>query len=83
MHPRFDSEYPDHFFGGNMAEGKTSISIGPGLGTLTFLVLLVLKLTGLANMTWFWVFFPLWIIPAVFIVFLFVVLLLGAFADSR
>lgn len=25
-----------------------------------FVVLLVLKLTGIANISWFWVFFPLW-----------------------
>lgn len=33
---------------------------GIGLGGLTFLALLVLKLGGWANITWFWVFFPLW-----------------------
>lgn len=40
---------------------------GPGLGTIVFIVFLILKLTGAANIPWFWVFFPLWIIPAVLI----------------
>ena len=40
---------------------------GFGLGGLVFLVLLVLKLTGVAQLSWFWVFFPLWIIPALFL----------------
>jgi hypothetical protein len=30
-----------------------------GLCSVTFLVLLVLKLTGIGEITWFWVFFPL------------------------
>lgn len=38
---------------------------GPGLGTIVFIVFLILKLTGAANIPWFWVFFPLWIMPAV------------------
>lgn len=38
---------------------------GFSLVGLTFLALLILKLTGLADITWFWVFFPLWILPAV------------------
>lgn len=33
---------------------------GIGLGGLVFVVLLVLKLTKLAVLSWFWVFFPLW-----------------------
>lgn len=39
---------------------------------MLFIVLLVLKMTGVANLTWFWVFFPLWIplalIPLFFLV---------------
>lgn len=30
-----------------------------GLGGLTFIVLLVIKLAGIAAISWFWVFFPL------------------------
>jgi len=32
-----------------------------GLGTIVFIVLLILKLTGTSAISWFWVFFPLWI----------------------
>lgn len=35
-----------------------------GLLGLTFLALLVLKLTKLATISWLWVLFPLWIGPA-------------------
>jgi len=39
-----------------------------GIGTIVFIVLLILKLTGAApGLTWFWVFFPLWIGAAVVI----------------
>lgn len=31
------------------------------MGGLTFLVLLVLKLTRVADVSWFWVTFPLWV----------------------
>jgi len=49
-----------------MSEDTTvRASGGIGLFGLTFVVLLVLKLTNLAQITWFWVFFPLWILPAI------------------
>lgn len=42
---------------------------GIGLLGLTFVVLLVLKLTNLApGLSWFWVWFPLWIGPAIVVV---------------
>ena len=45
---------------------KSGSSIG--IGTIVFIVLLILKLTGVApGLTWFWVFFPLWIGAAVVI----------------
>lgn len=47
------------------SDGKVNVSGGIGLGGLVFCVLLVLKLTGLVQLSWFWVFFPLWIVPAV------------------
>lgn len=53
-----------------MSDGSTKVQVGGsgiGLGGLVFLVLLVLKLTGTAAISWFWVFFPLWIVPAVVI----------------
>lgn len=53
------------------AKATATASSGVGLGGLVFVVLLVLKLTGLAPaLTWFWVFFPLWIGPSVVIGFL-------------
>jgi hypothetical protein len=33
---------------------------------ITF-ILLVLKLAGVIQIEWFWVFFPLWIAPAIFL----------------
>jgi hypothetical protein len=29
------------------------------------LILLILKLSGAVQISWFWVFFPLWIVPAI------------------
>lgn len=40
---------------------KASVPMFGSLSGMTFLVLLVLKLCNLAEVTWFWVFFPLWI----------------------
>lgn len=40
------------------------VYVGPGLGTITFIVFLILKLIGVVTFSWFWVFFPLWIAPA-------------------
>lgn len=38
-----------------------STSSGIGLGTVLFIVFLVLKLTGTINWSWWWVTSPLWI----------------------
>jgi len=40
---------------------------GIGLGTVLFLIFLVLKLTGHITWSWFWVFSPFWIPLLVFI----------------
>lgn len=40
---------------------KTNSSSGIGLGTILFVVFLVLKLTGNINWSWWWVTAPLWI----------------------
>lgn len=40
---------------------KTNSSSGVGLGTVLFLIFLVLKLTGNINWSWWWVTAPLWI----------------------
>lgn len=42
-----------------------STSSGIGLGTVLFIVFLVLKLTGTINWSWWWVTSPLWIPLAV------------------
>ena len=39
----------------NVKTTETVINSGLGLGTLTFLVLMVLKVLGLIEMNWFWV----------------------------
>lgn len=68
-----------------MSDKKVKVNVGPtiGLGGLTFLVLLILKLTGSANVTWFWVFFPLWIGPVIvlgiFAVFMLLALIVSLF----
>lgn len=47
------------------SDKKVNVGGGIGLGGIVFCILLVLKLTGAAQISWFWVFFPLWIVPAV------------------
>jgi uncharacterized membrane protein len=42
-----------------MSEVKESNSLG--IGTLLFLIFLVLKLTNTITWSWWWVFSPLWI----------------------
>lgn len=63
----------------NIKKGGSSI----GIGTIVFIVLLILKLTGVApGLTWFWVFFPLWIVPAAVLVFLGILMLIAIFFDN-
>ena len=47
---------------------KQVSSSGLGLGSILFIIFLVLKLTNNINWSWWWVFSPLWI-PAAFILF--------------
>lgn len=57
----------------NFKKGGSSI----GIGTIVFIVLLILKLTGAApGLTWFWVFFPLWIVPVAAICLIAIVVLI-------
>lgn len=57
----------------NIKKGGSSI----GIGTIIFIVLLVLKLTGaVPGLTWFWVFFPLWIVPVAAICLIAIVVLI-------
>ena len=57
-----------------------------GFTGLLFLVLLVLKLTGQIDWSWWWVTAPLWVAPAVVILVLGVLLvgvMLGKLAEGR
>jgi hypothetical protein len=54
-----------------------SSSNGIGLGTVLFIVFLVLKLTGHIDWSWWWVTSPLWIPLAIIIIAL---LVIGVFA---
>ena len=54
---------------------NTQQSGGVGILGLLFVVLLVLKLTGWATLSWFWVFLPLIIGFALFFVALFILAL--------
>lgn len=57
----------------NIKKGGSSI----GIGTIVFIVLLTLKLTGaVPGLTWFWVFFPLWIVPVAAICLIAIVMLI-------
>ena len=46
---------------------KSNSSNGLGLGTILFLIFMVLKLTNYINWSWWWVTAPLWI-PAIAII---------------
>ena len=53
---------------------RRSTSGGSGLITLTWIILLILKLTGpLDHMKWYWVFSPIWISAGLAILFLIVI----------
>lgn len=54
---------------------KSNSSNGLGLGTVLFLIFLVLKLTNYINWSWWWVTAPLWIPIAIVLGVLFLVLL--------
>ena len=50
-----------------MANTSSNSSNGLGLGTVLFLIFLVLKLTNFIDWSWWWVTAPLWI-PAIAII---------------
>jgi hypothetical protein len=50
------------------ASQKSSSGNGIGLGTILFLIFLVLKLTHYIDWSWWWVTAPLWIPAAVIVV---------------
>ena len=54
-----------------------SLILDSFFNTITFLVLLVLKLTGISiiEISWFWVFFPLWYTSALVVVVIIVLII--------
>ena len=62
-----------------MSDASGGSSGGIGLGGLTFLVFLVLKLFGVITWSWWWVTSPLWI-PALFVLPVLAALLVAAIA---
>ena len=60
-------------------KNSVTISVGPGLVGLTFLLFLALKLCGVIDWSWWWVTSPLWIGGAFALaVLLFAAVLIGA-----
>lgn len=56
---------------------QTGLGIG-GISGLTFIALLVIKLAVNPSISWFWVFFPLWIVPSALIALSLVIFIIGA-----
>lgn len=52
---------------------EINYNLGPSLPTLLFVVFLTLKLTGYIAWSWVWVFAPLWVPPALFVLLLLVI----------
>ena len=63
----------------------TTISL-ESIGLITFIVFLILKLTGTLNINWFWVWFPLWIpiavSMAIYLIFVIIALLVALFTKE-
>jgi hypothetical protein len=55
---------------------NNNISNGLGLGTVLFIVFLILKLTGNIDWSWWWVTSPLWIPLSLMVVIIFIGLIL-------
>lgn len=68
---KFDTESTDITVRGGQA---FSVSFTT-LGFLLSVVFIVLKCCGILEFSWFWVFFPMWIVPAVSLAVLLVVML--------
>ena len=65
-----------------MSDSQQVTSGGFGLGTVLFIVFLVLKLTNTIDWSWWWVTSPLWISAGLVIVVLLIILLIAMFAAS-
>jgi hypothetical protein len=60
-----------------MSEQQVNVSGGMGLGSVLFIVFLVLKLCDVITWSWWWVTAPLWIPFAIMIAIFVVVLVFG------
>jgi hypothetical protein len=63
---------------------KTNSTNGIGLGSLVFLVFLVLKLTEIgpvADWSWWWVTSPLWIPIGLFLTFILIAFIIAKFIE--
>ena len=59
-------------------ENKNNLSGGGiGIGTILFIVFLILKLTGAISWSWVWVCAPLWIPIALIVVGLLIIVIFG------
>ena len=65
-----------------MSDSQQVTSGGFGLGTVLFIVFLVLKLTNTIDWSWWWVTSPLWISAGLVIIVLLIILLIAMFAAS-
>ena len=63
-----------------MGNNSNSTGGGMGLGTILFLIFLVLKLTNYIDWSWWWVSSPLWITAILYIV---IVTVFVMFFDKR
>jgi uncharacterized membrane protein YtjA (UPF0391 family) len=63
-----------------MGNNSNNTGGGMGLGTILFLIFLVLKLTNYINWSWWWVSSPLWITAILYIV---IVTVFVMFFDKR
>ena len=64
-----------------MSNNNNNSSSGLGLGSVLFIVFLVLKLTNHIDWSWWWVTSPLWI-PLAIVVSVFLIGILFAWIDS-
>ena len=65
-----------------MNKNKININLGSGYMTLTFVALMVLKLCGVIDWSWWWVTAPIWGPIVIFIGFLVVIGIIALVVDS-
>ena len=65
-----------------MSDSQQATSGGFGLGTVLFIIFLILKLTNTIDWSWWWVTSPLWIPAGFLIIVLLIILLIAMFASS-